>query len=325
MSNKKIKQIRPLIITASDNERKLELHFNLWESRANDIHCLDIGVMCPIDETKDYDVQIKVPGFYKKDKVRNLGMILKQKIEVTSNVFNDIVSLDVTENYAAVTRNEKPNDPFYLELGTPDVQEQDPKIQERKDETEIILHVLKDTQGKAKKRYFRYRIENFDISSISDFETSKACYFLPSIGKYTVIDLRINDYKLLDYSEGQTIRDNKISFDKVHFFLINDIGENVSSNGVSMDPRLFENLKWDDYLINKTLKKSMIAYHLHQKKDDGLVMVSFLMKIESNWTSLRQLLWYTFIVILLACLANFIFSLIPIPWKIPEIIYYCLE
>ena len=174
MSNKKIKQIRPLIITASDNERKLELHFNLWESRANDIHCLDIGVMCPIDEAKDYDVHLRVPGTYKKDKVKNLGMILKKEIEVTSNVFNDIVSLDVTENYATVTRNEKPNDPFYLELEDPDVQEQDSNAQKIKDETEIVLHVSKDNPGNAKKRYFRYRIENFDISAISDFESSKA-------------------------------------------------------------------------------------------------------------------------------------------------------
>ena len=321
MSNKKIKQIRPLIITASDNERKLELHFNLWESRANDIHCLDIGVMCPIDEAKDYDVHLRVPGTYKKDKVKNLGMILKKEIEVTSNVFNDIVSLDVTENYATVTRNEKPNDPFYLELEDPDVQEQDSNAQKIKDETEIVLHVSKDNPGNAKKRYFRYRIENFDISAISDFESSKASFFLPSIGKYTVVDLRINDYKLLDYSEGKTIRDNKISFDKVHFFLINDIGESVNSNGVSMDPRLFENLKWDDYLLNNTLKKSMIAYHLHQKDKDGLSMVSFLVKIESNWTTLKQLLWYTFIVIFLACLANCLFSLIPFFDNCPDVVY----
>lgn len=313
--NKKLRQISTFVITASEMNRKLELHFNLWESRANNIHCLDIGVLCPIDEEKkDYDVFIRVPGIYKNEKIINLGSVLGEKKDVVSNVFNGIVSLDVKDEYTIITREEKPDDPFYLELGSPEVSEE-------QDGTKITLHVPKDQYGKAKKRYFRYRIENFGISLISDFETSKASFFLPSKEKYTVIDLRINDYKLLDYNDGKKIRDNKISFNKVHLFLINDIGETVNSNGISMDPRLFENLKWNDYLINRTIQKSMIAYHLSQKKNDGLEMVSFLVKIKSSWTSVRQLLWYTFIVIFLACLANFLFSLIPLFSNCPDVIY----
>ncbi len=146
------------------------------------------------------------------------------------------------------------------------------------------------------------------VSLISDFESSKASYFLPSKEKYTVVDLRVNDSKLLDYDEGKKIKENEILFDKVHFFLINDIGETVSSNRDTLDPRLFENLKWDDYLIDKTLKKSMIAYHLFQKDNNGSEMVSFLVKIKSNWTTLWQLLRYTIVVILLACLANYLFN-----------------
>lgn len=296
---KKIKQIFPIIITASEKGRKLELHFNLWESRANNIHCLDIGVMCPIDELTDYDVYVTVPGSYQK--ITNLGTILGEKKDVSSNVFNGIVSLDIEDKYTIITRDEKPEDPFYIELGKP-------VFAKANGETEIKLHVPKDNPGNAKKRYFRYRIENFNISLISDFETSKASYFLPSKEKYTVIDLRVNDSKLLEYDEGKTIKENEILFDKVHFFLINDIGETVSSNRDSMDPRLFENLKWDDYLIDKALKKSMIAYHLFQKKENGFETVSFLVKVKSNWTSLWQLLRYTIVVILLACLANYLFN-----------------
>lgn len=296
---KKIKQIFPIIITASEKGRKLELHFNLWESRANNIHCLDIGVMCPIDESMDYDVYVTVPGSYQK--ITNLGTILGEKKDVSSNVFNGIVSLDIEDKYTIITRDEKPEDPFYIELGKPD-------FAKVNGETKIKLHVPKDNPGNAKKRYFRYRIENFNISMISDFESSKASYFLPSKEKYTVIDLRVNDSKLLEYDEGKMIKENEILFDKVHFFLINDIGETVSSNRDSMDPRLFENLKWDDYLIDKALKKSMIAYHLFQKNENGFETVSFLVKVKSNWTSLWQLLRYTIVVILLACLANYLFN-----------------
>jgi hypothetical protein len=71
---------------------------------------------------------------------------------------------------------------------------------------------------------------------------------------------------------------------------------------------------------------SMMAYHLSKKEnDEGFSSASFLMKIQRTKTSRLHLLWYAIVVILLAIFANFIFSLIPVPWKMSEIIYYCLE
>ena len=49
-------------------------------------------------------------------------------------------------------------------------------------------------------------------------------------------------------------------------------------------------------------------YHLFQKNENGFETVSFLVKVKSNWTSLWQLLRYTIVVILLACLANYLFN-----------------
>lgn len=303
--------LNTLLILPSHTNCELELHFNLWDSDANKIHCLDVGIMSQIYGDEIEFLELIVPGIYSKKQVKNLGSITKTE-DIARNIFNGGVSIqnensDSNIKRTVITKNEDQRNPFYLFLD--DLL--DVKEDKKKCITKIKLPINKNNYSKDKRIYFRIRIENIDKSKLSTSEKSWSRFFVPYCEKSTVFDFRINDPKLLEQSDCVTLEAKKVSFSKVHFLLINDIGESVYLNNGQMKVRIFENHNWGNYIKSSCkIKKPMIAYHISEKKEQHenktFPSASFLLKVQANKANSRQLLIYTIIVIVLSLIGNFI-------------------
>lgn len=302
MSNQS-SQLSTIVVEPKDEDLKdlqLEVHFNLWNSDKNDIHCLDIGLMCPIRESK-YSIELKIPGC--SSHVENLIEDIK-KDQVACNVFNELVRVTSVVNQYVLFTKEKTNKSFLVFDG--DINCETGNKGKR---TLITLDVEKNNyQPSITDLYFRIRIPNFDIKAISACDKSLSRFFVPYCEKSVVYDFRLNDTKLLSVAEGKKLQEKKIVFSKIHFLLIGDINETAQLNNGPIKIRVFENHNWDNYISKvHPIDKPMIAYHMTKKDDSS---ASFLLKLQANKTNAFRLTLYTIAVILLSLVANIVYNLI---------------
>lgn len=330
-SNKVNDDFQTVIMKSSVGGLLYELHFNLWKSNANDIHCLDIGLMCPL-QNDPYTVELFFPGKYAKD---DDIICLNEKIQdtdIASNIFNCGMSLDDGNNSKITQKDKKiilisnyktgnKDYPYSILKGPEKTTETTtpPKLTKIISESsnKTIVHILVDpiasctkTRGSTppdldKWEYFRFRIQNFDLKPFSIEESSKTNFIVPVCDQNTIIDFRVNDAMLMSSAEQTDLTKNSVEFEKIHFLLIDDLlSKNVIKDS-SVTVRLFENAKWKEYL-GKDVFTPMLAYHYRKKKEgnDNIKSASFLVMIEKKVMKPKSIWGYIFIALVLGIIGN---------------------
>lgn len=364
----------------SSRENVFELHLNLWESEKNGLQALDIGLFCPI-ENESYDLTIVIPEKHEKGDFEDLYKRIIDN-EIVCNVFNAYVEITSGKCCSYAKRCEVGNEldfiifpiscfNYYDNLGKSHLKINVPSRKE-------IIDGEEDTFAEkiniSKYVYCRFRINNVKKYFYSVYSEPINKPFESGYEQNEIIDVRINDAKLLDLGAQKKLITSRTHFSKIHFLLICDFEKNVIQFNKIVKPRLFEKAGWENYLpkplsqeqrksnretlaeqlrpliveikfegflmflINvaelisrkKQVNHTMMAYHMTDKVPkghDGTDFVklidssSFLLKIQWKKTSKMHLLWYAFIIILLAIGANALWTLIWSFFEMPNIIY----
>lgn len=288
--------IKPNIVNIN-----LEVHFNLWNSDANNLHFLDIGIMC---DNKDQKIHIEIPSDNEL-KIKDLSDELKG--DIRNSIFNCNVNKQSKDSFEILTKPAKNGTDYSFLLSPINKSELSPS----KEHNQFDLSVRKqEIEGfSIDKKYIRIRIENLDMKKFIICQDSESKIFDSSYYSNTIIDFRFNDYKLLSSSQLQELRLQNENYSKVHFLYMTDILENIDVCSGKYSVRFLERNIWNNYLDLPERKKDMLAYHL---KDENVSNASFLIKAQQQKTSVTHLIFYAFVVIYLAVIANFVFSFIPL-------------
>ena len=291
-----------IVIKPDTKNDNLEVHFNLWNSDSNNLHFLDIGIMC---DNKKQKITIEIPSS-KKIKVKDLSNELKE--DIRNSIFNCNVDKVTKGAFEILKKSEQKEDMFLLSpIEIPDVSFGEDlstfkiEVNETKKEEIEGIEIIK--------KYIRLRIENLDFSKFMIKQDSDSRIFESSYTTNTLIDFRFNDYKLLSSAKLQTLKLEKDNYLKVHFLYMTDVLENIDICSSTYSVRFLERNIWNRYLGLTERKKDMLAYHL---KVENCSNASFLIKSQEQKTSVKHLLFYAGVVTYLAIVANFIFSFIPL-------------
>lgn len=321
---------RTVIMKSSVGGLSYELHFNLWKSDANGINCLDVGLMCPLQDNP-YEIDLFFPGKYAKD---DDIICLNQKIQdtdIASLIFNCGMHLDDGINSKITEKDGKiilisnyktdKSGQLYSILERPQNTTgttASPKLTKIiSDPNKTIVHILVAAKASCVKtsgtisselnkyEYFRFRIQNFSLKPFSIEESSKTKFVIPMSEQNTIIDFRINDTMLMSSTEQTDLLNKPVDFEKIHFLLIDDLLSKNIIKDSSVTVRLFENAKWREYL-GKNVVTPMLAYHYRKKKDgnDNIKSASFLVMIEKKDIKPISIFGYIVVALILGIVGN---------------------
>lgn len=296
-----------ITVKSSKENSNVELHFNLWDSDKNKLHCLDIGIMCEVNSEPE-TIKMTIPGKYKKGDINDLSDLLISKNEICTNIFNCKMELTIQDSWGAkVCKKQNQKDEKFI-IRKFDVESQNKNLLVNDDYIEIAFKVNEKSDIISEgynKIYYRIRIGNFKLKSYSVLSKSKGGFFESSYDRNRIIDFRINDIKLLSLSTGKEIADNNLKISKIHFLYITDCEENIILATPEPRIRLFETENWKEYI--KAQKHEMLAYHMFFK--ESTTSPSFLLKIQQRKTSAWHIGGYAIGVLLMSLFANLIMIL----------------
>lgn len=305
-----------IILKPSRKNNHLEVHFNLWNSDSNNLHFLDIGIMCDNEEQEFF---LKIPAS-KKITVENLS---NEVLDIRNSIFNCFVNIDSDKNgYTVLSKQGDKNDEKFILTPEQDTIELDSKNGGVEHHLKIKKIENNKTNGQyIPLQYLRIRIRNLDIEKFLIKKQSPSRIFESSYQENSIIDFRFNDYKLLSLKDAQDLQLQEHKYNKIHFLYMSDYNENICIASSNYKVRFLEHKIWDDYLgLNTERKNEMLVYHLSETEKSNS---SFLYKFQKQKTSKSHLLFYAFVVVDLAILANTLFTLFPIKKENGNINWLC--
>ena len=297
-----------LVLKPSIRNAYLEVHFNLWNSERNNLKFLDIGIMC---DNKDQSFTLEIPS---SNNINIIDLSDKLKGDIRNSIFNCYMDMKSEKSFEILNRENEKDEKFLL---SPIKKQENLSPDNGIITTKIEVKEIASSELKGetiKKKYLRFRIENFDINKFVITEDSESKIFESSFMINKIIDFRFNDYRILESDKIQNYKLNEDTYTKIHFFYMTDALEDISICNDKYDVRFLERELWDNYLGIPKRKKDILVYHL---KETSKSNASFLIKSQQEKTSKPHLLFYAFVVLDLAVLANNIFSILPII-KIPN-------
>lgn len=292
-----------------------QIHFNLWNSKKNNLHFLDIGILCENDFST---IMINLPRGDSSKVLETEDLSEKMVNNIPNAIFNEAIDIEERDKLKIFKFKSAEKEPFIVfpfdSINCINKDNYDIKITVQKTNYKLNSEEIKN-------KYYRFRIKNFDHSTVIIEIASKSKSFESSFSSCKIVDFRLNDLKLLKNSIVQKIVTNSYPFLKVHFLYIADIDEDIQLASDNYSARFLEREVWDDYLNLKQdkIKTDMIAYHLREKETFS---TSFLLKCRYNNTSFKHLSIYATIVIGLAFVANvftkglfYLFSMLNLVFK----------
>lgn len=314
-----------ITVKSSKENSNVELHFNLWDSENNKLHCLDIGLMCNLEDTSQ-TIEITIPGKYTPNDIKDLSDLLISKNEICTNIFNCKMELTIQDSWGAkVCKKQDQKDEKFI-IRKFDTESQNGDVVINNEHVKIIFKVNEKSDIISEgynKIYYRIRIRNFKLESYSVLSKSKGGFFESSYDRNRIIDFRINDIKLLSLSRGKDIAGNNLKISKIHFLYITDCEENIILANPEPKIRLFEIENWKDYI--ETQKQEMLAYHMSFKESTN--SSSFLLKIQQRKTSAWHIGGYAIGILLMSLFANLImilFEKLSCPWSCISVVLFGL-
>lgn len=284
-----------IIIFSELRDSIKQLHFNLWDSKENNLHFLDIGILC---SNSDFKISIKVPC---EDSLEIQDLIPKFEKEIPNAIFNESVTVEEKDKIKILSFRGMKYILSPLKASSCLSEQGITAINIENKRTEIPEVVQNKDKTETECKYYRFRIKNFDISKVRIGIDSKSKSFESSFSACKIIDFRLNDLKLLSISNAQELNANFSQTEKIHFLYMVDANESIESANNNFIARFMERRIWDDYLDLKKRKIDMIAYHL---KEENTFSANFLLKCNYNKTSKKHLAIYILIVIGIAIIAN---------------------
>lgn len=280
----------------SNNEDfKAEVHFNLWNMHYRKAMppCLDIGIK--INNTKECNsIYFYVPFIIKKSEVIDLGNTMKSS-DILCSIFN--------ENYVAIHQSGekiiKVHDSKLLPIMNIYCLNTNSNIalENNYGGTLISISFPDALKGEELPSYFRFRLKSKEFKQIIKRYKPDNIFFQSARTTLEAIDFRFNDYRSMDSSLLEMMRQGvNCSIEKVHFLLLTEADVELHYYSSQPTARELENKIWLSY-FQELQNKSIVAYHWKFKKVTEDKLENCIMFVK---TKIHKCNWKTVIAYIIA-------------------------
>ncbi len=272
----------------------LEVHFNLWKlgirRKANCF--LDIGLMVH-DATTVSHINIFIPKPIAKSDIEDLGITIREKTDVVSSLFNEDyrVSSQAQEKIIEVLGIDR-IPVFYiyvLDLNS------DVVIENAYGGSIIKIRIPQELANK--KHYYRIRLKNPYVDSISRIYTPPNSLLESAFSQTELVDFRLNEKRNLNSSLLERMRsEGEVSFTKTHLFLMREASDDyIYSHKPPNGSRQLELDLWRGYIGSDYSFDNIIAYHWKETNTHD----SFSAFVKFRFIHCNPLTIATFIIIII--------------------------
>jgi len=286
----------------------LEMHFNLWKlGKKRKANCfLDIGVMIQ-NAINISNINIFIPKPVAISDIEDLGITLKENPDLASTLFNEDYRVSSRANEKIIEVLDVNRIPvFYiyvLDLNS------DVVIENIYGGSIIKIRIPQELV--SKKHYYRIRITNSYVDSISHIYTPPNSVLESAFSQTELVDFRINEKRNLNISLLERIRlEGEFSFTKTHLFLMREASDDyVYSHKPPNGSRQLEVDSWKSYVGDNYSFDKIIAYHWKETNKH----CSFSAFVKFRYIRCNPLTIATFIIIIIilgflsGLAANFVF------------------
>jgi hypothetical protein len=322
---------------ASNNINKhpeVELHFNYWSLKSNDINYLDIGV--EIAKSGNFDSLNFFLPFDKEfiEYSHNLGGIVCKNADLVVALFNNpqakAVPDDKNHGTYNVTLTSDKSIKFYTQieeqknipLGGVKIDTHD--TDEKKGTMLSFPAELFGGRDRQYIGYFRFRIvlKGNQHNAISVTRKSKDAMITAHLDSTELIDFRVNEPRNLP-AQIRTRLNSVLPISGINFFLIRDANTEYKMSHTEFQRcRLLERDLWAPYLVTLNNSESpetpeqMLIYHWKDIKEEKMIEhFSAYAKFSMRTVSLRKILGLISTIVFLGGVGSYISSYIPkIDW-----------
>ena len=272
----------------------LEVHFNLWKlGKRRNANCfLDIGLMIQ-NATEASHINIFIPERVAESDIDDLGITFREKPDLVSTLFNEDyrISSGAQEKVVDVLGVDR-TPVFYiyvLDL------ESDVLIENAYGGSIIKIRISQELAGK--KHYYRIRLKNPYVDSISHIYTPPNSVLESAFSQTELVDFRINEKRNLNSSLLERIRsEGEVSFNKTHLFLMREASDDyICSHKPPNGGRQLEVDLWKEYIGHDYSFDKIIAYHWKETSTHN----SFSAFAKFRYTRCSRLTIATFITIII--------------------------
>lgn len=283
--------------------QRLEVHFNLWKlGKRKNVNCfLDIGLMIQ-DATKVSYVNIFIPQPVDISDIEDLGITFRSNPDLVSTLFNEDyrISSGAQEKIVEVSTVDRiPVFHIYvLDVKT------DVLIENAFGGSIIKIRIPLELTDK--KHYYRIRLKNPYVDSISHIYTPPNSVLESAFSRTELVDFRINEKRNLNGSLLERIHsEGEISFSKTHLFLMREASDDyVYSHKPPHGSRQLEADLWKSYIGGNYPFDKMIAYHW--KEIDMHHSFSAFAKFRYIHCTPKTILIFIVIIVALGLLSSFL-------------------
>lgn len=276
---------------------------------------VDFGLMIA-DYKNTKSINFYFPFSFEEADFQDLGDIVKD-VDILSALFNErfTISHSTNGNLHHVTQlkdeEKKVED---IRIFSVYSLKDEFKIEKPKDGegTILTLSIPEHINDQPDRLYIRFRLKGKPLRKFCYSEPLSFTLIQSSFNRASMIDFRMNDLREIDPKiiEHTIVPENFFSFTKVHFFFLGTSrDENVFFNQISNNCRLLEMSRWSKYLegIPFNRKRKVLAYHW--KSNETSKNVNLLLKTNSTYIRIPDLLLYLIVVISIGLLVNVISSI----------------
>lgn len=296
---------KSIAVWTDNTTRICNLHINYWIVKryfTNRDHFIDIGIKIP--DWEGGNLYLFSPISIKKDSVIDLGSQLRDK-RLANSLFNENCTIvEGQEKRLEITWANNSISVFQLDINN------DVKITPKYEGTIVTFKIPKLTNTP----YIRFRLKIPPSNTIERFiktgrwdtiknqfsqkQTPKGSFYQSARTSTEAIDFRINDKRSLNVSLLDEKSQNFLALDKLHFFIIHDIDEELHfSSRKAKKVRLLENEDWRDYLGGLPgNNRKFCACHWSCNPTDGWTVFLKLRYASANWFTLLR--YFLYVVIL---------------------------
>jgi len=281
----------------------------LWKlGKRRSANCfLDIGLMIQ-DATRVSHVNIFIPQPVARSNIEDLGITFRENPDLVSTLFNEDyrISSGAQEKIVEVLSVDR-IPIFYIYVLDLD---SDVLIENAFGGSIIKIRIPQELADK--KHYYRIRLKNPYVDSISHIYTTPNSVLESAFSQTELVDFRINEKRNLNYSLLERIHsEGEVSFNKTHLFLMREASDDyVYSHKPPNDSRQLEVDLWKGYIGGDYSFDKMIAYHWKETDTHH----SFSAFVKFRYIRCNPLTIATFIVIIIilgflsGLAANYLFS-----------------
>jgi len=232
----------------------------LWKlGKRKNAHCfLDIGLMIK-DATKVDHVNIFIPQPVASSDIEDLGITFRRNPDLVSTLFNEDYRISSGAQEKIVEVLSVDRIPFFYIY----VLDLDSDVSVENTFGGSIIKIRIPLELADKKHYYRIRLKNPYVDSISRIYTPPNSVLESAFSQTELVDFRINEKRNLNGSLLERIHsEGEVSFNKTHLFLMREASDDyVYSHKPPNASRQLEVDLWKGYIGGDYPFDNMIAYH----------------------------------------------------------------